>query len=417
MEVTKTLGRRKTAVARLNMVPGKGNISVNGREFKEYFPSEILQIIVNQPFALTDQLGTYDLKVNVDGGGIKGQAEAIRLAISRALSGINLENRPALKKEGFLTRDPRMVERKKPGRRKARRKFQFSKRVHFGHLTRKWDPRMAPYIFMEKNGIHILDLNKTVTALEDAANAMKGIVRSGRKVMFVATKKQAQEIVSEEANRLKMPYVTDRWLGDVNKLRQMTGAGMMDCKKALMEANGDFEAAVDYLRKAGQKVAAKRADNATSEGLVMTNISADGTNGKLVAFACETEPVSKVADFQNLANTLMEIAVVKNPASIDDLLASHNTNGQPISESIIEFTAYENITAEKGDFEEEDTGWAEAREMEAQKLNNTLDKITTEEKSLILMKYQDDLSIKEIGEVMKLTESAVKMRLKRTKDK
>jgi small subunit ribosomal protein S2 len=85
--------------------------------------------------------------------------------------------------------------------------------VHFGHLTRKWDPRMAPYIFMEKNGIHILDLNKTVTALEDAANAIKGIVRSGRKVMFVATKKQAQEIVSEEAGRLKMPYVTDRWLG------------------------------------------------------------------------------------------------------------------------------------------------------------------------------------------------------------
>lgn len=128
MEVTRTLGRRKTAVARLNMVPGKGNILVNGREFKEYFPSEILQIIVNQPFALTDQLGTYDLKVNVDGGGIKGQAEAIRLAISRALSSLNLENRPALKKEGFLTRDPRMVERKKPGRRKARRKFQFSKR-------------------------------------------------------------------------------------------------------------------------------------------------------------------------------------------------------------------------------------------------------------------------------------------------
>jgi small subunit ribosomal protein S9 len=128
MEVTRTLGRRKTAVARINMVPGKGNISVNGREFTEYFPSEILQIIVNQPFALTDQLGAFDLKVNVDGGGVKGQAEAIRLAISRALSGLNLENRPALKKEGFLTRDPRMVERKKPGRRKARRKFQFSKR-------------------------------------------------------------------------------------------------------------------------------------------------------------------------------------------------------------------------------------------------------------------------------------------------
>ena len=85
--------------------------------------------------------------------------------------------------------------------------------VHFGHLTRKWDPRMAPYIFMEKNGIHIIDLNKTVAALDEACNAMKGIVRSGRKVMFVATKKQAQEIVLEEARRLKMPYVTDRWQG------------------------------------------------------------------------------------------------------------------------------------------------------------------------------------------------------------
>lgn len=85
--------------------------------------------------------------------------------------------------------------------------------VHFGHLTRKWDPRMAPYIFMEKNGIHIIDLNKTLASLDEASNAIKGIVRSGRKVMFVATKKQAQEIVSEEARRLKMPYVTDRWLG------------------------------------------------------------------------------------------------------------------------------------------------------------------------------------------------------------
>ena len=128
MEVTNTLGRRKTAVARIYMKAGKGDIIVNGRDLKEYFPSEILQIVVNQPFALLKNLGSYDLKVNVDGGGIKGQAEAIRLAISRALCEIDLENRPALKKEGFLTRDPRMVERKKPGRRKARRKFQFSKR-------------------------------------------------------------------------------------------------------------------------------------------------------------------------------------------------------------------------------------------------------------------------------------------------
>lgn len=85
--------------------------------------------------------------------------------------------------------------------------------VHFGHLTRKWDPKMAPYIFMEKNGIHIIDLNKTVVALDDAAAAIRQIAKSGRKIMFVATKKQAQEIVGEEAKRLKMPYVTDRWLG------------------------------------------------------------------------------------------------------------------------------------------------------------------------------------------------------------
>jgi len=85
--------------------------------------------------------------------------------------------------------------------------------VHFGHLTRKWDPRMAPYIFMEKNGIHIIDLNKTLSSLEQASNALGNIIRSGRKVMFVATKKQAKEIVCEEAKRLNMPYVTERWLG------------------------------------------------------------------------------------------------------------------------------------------------------------------------------------------------------------
>jgi len=85
--------------------------------------------------------------------------------------------------------------------------------VHFGHLTRKWNPQMAPYIFMEKNGIHIIDLNRTLKNLEEAAIAMKGIVRSGRKVMFVATKKQAKEVVETEAKRLKMPYVTERWLG------------------------------------------------------------------------------------------------------------------------------------------------------------------------------------------------------------
>jgi small subunit ribosomal protein S9 len=128
MEIINTIGRRKTSVARIYMAPGKGEITVNDKDIKVYFPSEILQTIVKQPLAMTSTLGNYDITVNVDGGGSTGQAEAIRLGLSRALCEVSVENRPALKKEGFLTRDPRMVERKKPGRRKARRRFQFSKR-------------------------------------------------------------------------------------------------------------------------------------------------------------------------------------------------------------------------------------------------------------------------------------------------
>lgn len=128
MEVVNTIGRRKTAVARIYLQDGKGEITVNGRKFEEYFPTEVLQIIVTQPLALIEQVGNFDIKVNVDGGGISGQAEAVRHAISRALVQVDAESRPAIKKEGFLTRDPRMVERKKYGRAKARKRFQFSKR-------------------------------------------------------------------------------------------------------------------------------------------------------------------------------------------------------------------------------------------------------------------------------------------------
>lgn len=128
MEVVNTIGRRKTSVARLYLGAGKGEVKVNNRDLKEYFPFEIYQTIVKQPLVLVEEDGNFDLNINVVGGGMKGQAEAIRLAISRALTEINPEHRPPLKKEGFLTRDPRMVERKKPGRRKARRAFQFSKR-------------------------------------------------------------------------------------------------------------------------------------------------------------------------------------------------------------------------------------------------------------------------------------------------
>lgn len=128
MSVTVTLGRRKTAVARLRLSAGSGKFLVNGRDYKEYFTTEIMQYVVEQPFIITDNVGKYDIKANLDGGGIKGQAEALRLAVSRALVEINEEYRPALKAQGLMKRDPRMVERKKPGRPKARKRFQFSKR-------------------------------------------------------------------------------------------------------------------------------------------------------------------------------------------------------------------------------------------------------------------------------------------------
>jgi small subunit ribosomal protein S9 len=128
MEITNTIGRRKTSIARVYVKPGKGTITVNDRELKVYFPSEILQITVKQALTISKAEGNYDINISVEGGGTKGQAEAIRLGIARALVKINAELKPPLRKEGLVTRDSRMVERKKPGRRKARRKFQFSKR-------------------------------------------------------------------------------------------------------------------------------------------------------------------------------------------------------------------------------------------------------------------------------------------------
>jgi len=128
METNHKIGRRKTAVARVYLKEGKGNISINKRELENYFPTGTLQYKVKQPLTLTDNEKTFDISVNVFGGGITGQAEAIRLAISRAMCELNDENRGILKPEGLLTRDPRMVERKKFGQKKARKKFQFSKR-------------------------------------------------------------------------------------------------------------------------------------------------------------------------------------------------------------------------------------------------------------------------------------------------
>lgn len=128
MDVINTTGRRKAAVARVYVADGKGEITVNSKPMEVYFPSKVLQYIVNQPLMLTSNENKFDIKVNLEGGGVKGQAEALRLGISRALVEINPEFRPVLKQHGLMTRDPREVERKKPGQPKARKRFQFSKR-------------------------------------------------------------------------------------------------------------------------------------------------------------------------------------------------------------------------------------------------------------------------------------------------
>ena len=128
MEVINTIGRRKAAIARVYMSEGKGQIIVNNRDFKDYFPNKQLHYVVEQPLNLLEVRENYDIKVNLDGGGMTGQAEALRLGIARALIKINPDYKPALRAEGFVTRDPRVVERKKPGQPKARKRFQFSKR-------------------------------------------------------------------------------------------------------------------------------------------------------------------------------------------------------------------------------------------------------------------------------------------------
>lgn len=128
MDVTSAVGRRKTSIARVYVTKGEGDIIVNKKAFEDYFPMLTQRNKITRPFDLTETKGKYDVKVNVVGGGITGQTEAVRLAICRALVVINQEYKPSLKVEGLLTRDPRMVERKKPGQKKARKKFQFSKR-------------------------------------------------------------------------------------------------------------------------------------------------------------------------------------------------------------------------------------------------------------------------------------------------
>jgi small subunit ribosomal protein S9 len=128
MAINNATGRRKTAIARVYLQAGSGNIVINGKPLEQYFPAKLRQFVINQPMEVTNTLGQYDLNINVKGGGLTGQAEAIRMGISRALVTENAEMKPVLRENGFVTRDPRMVERKKFGHKKARKSFQFSKR-------------------------------------------------------------------------------------------------------------------------------------------------------------------------------------------------------------------------------------------------------------------------------------------------
>ena len=128
MEAVQSIGRRKTSVARVILNEGSGEVIVNGKDGKEYFPTDIQQHKIHQPFKLTDTMGKYDITANIDGGGITGQVEALRLGIARALVKVDAENKPKLKVDNLMTRDPRAVERKKFGRKKARKRYQFSKR-------------------------------------------------------------------------------------------------------------------------------------------------------------------------------------------------------------------------------------------------------------------------------------------------
>ncbi|KAK3605132.1 hypothetical protein CHS0354_000801 [Potamilus streckersoni] len=227
-------GRRKTSVARVFMKLGSGFTSINGKKVDDYFSTDVNRQKVLGALVLTESLKRFDIKALVFGGGITGQAGALRLAIARALVEYDETLKLVLRKNGYLTRDPRMVERKKYGQKKAQctvalvferksvrddvevkanTKLLWQAGAHFGHIARRWDAKMKPYIYMEKNGVHIIDLKKTIVLAEEAFNAAENVAGRAKNILFVGTKKQAKSIIQEQALRAKMPYVSERWLG------------------------------------------------------------------------------------------------------------------------------------------------------------------------------------------------------------
>ena len=245
------VGRRKEAVTRVFLSKGDGEVIINDKDYKQYFTLVYLQNQVELPLKTVELADKYDVKINATGGGIKGQAEAAKLGIARALLEVNAESARLSKPRPAAPR-PKVSRTEKTWSEKSQKElsvqqtlttpcgsrrntlqqpphltYQIQKMenntslqqqlleagVHFGHLRKKWNPKMLPYIFAEKKGIHIIDLNKTTEALQEAASALKQIAKSGKKVMFVGTKKQAKEINTECAVKVNMPFVTERWLG------------------------------------------------------------------------------------------------------------------------------------------------------------------------------------------------------------
>ena len=226
-------GRRKTSTARVFLRPGTGAITVNHREFDNFFPTDALRTQVRRPLLLTETGEKFDILATVAGGGVNGQAGAVRLGIARAL--VRVQRRAAQAAEegraadvGFARQGTQEV---RPGWRAQALPVQQTLKeeggslpgiamkdlleagVHFGHQTKRWNPKMKEFIFGERNGIYIIDLNKTVKKFRDAEEFVTNLAADGKTVLFVGTKRQAQDVIAEEAQRCGMFYINQRWLG------------------------------------------------------------------------------------------------------------------------------------------------------------------------------------------------------------
>ena len=195
--------------------------------------------------------------------------------------------------------------------------------VHFGHQTRRWNPKMAKYIFTERNGIYIIDLQKTVKKLDEAYNYVKEVAAEGGDILFVGTKKQAQESIRDEALRCGMHYVNARWLG-----------GMMECKKALTEADGNFEKAIEILRERGLATAAKKASRVAAEGMVYADYCPACKVGVVIEVNAETDFVAKNDKFVDFVKEATKVIMKQNPADVEALMACKTEAGETVDEAL-----------------------------------------------------------------------------------